>query len=285
MPDDVATLADTVVSDKSDASTTADTAKTDTTAVADTSATENTEAAEIGNILLNSGWTKDKINDLIEAPGALAAMRYAVENNPKEFLNMLERANPEIGRKFLQDMADTFVERYEPAKKPVKADKSDVSNELMEEVKALREKTNRLETEQARRDAAAALASTQERYKARVEDLFGQLKDLNLTKSETKALRARLDSELSSDPTVVQRASKGNFVDVAPTFKRIVDEWGADKKAQAEAEKTGRDKQQKGALPDFQSGPNFTMDVPTATFDSWDATEDGFAKALASTGK
>lgn len=276
MPDDdVITIADTVADKTVDP--VVDPAKP---AEKVASVAENPEAAEIGSILLESGWTKDKINELLEAPGALQSLRYAVENNPKDFLNMIERVNPQLGQKFLQTMADTYVERYEPAKKTAKSEKTDVPAELMDEVKSLREKTERLETEQQKRDAAAQLASTQERYRARVDDMFGSLKDLNLTKSETKALRARLDAELSSDPTIVQRASKGNFVDVPRVFKSIVDEWGADKKAQVEGEKTAREKTAKSSLPGFMSGPEFTAEVPAATFDSWDNTIDGFAKAL-----
>lgn len=241
---------------------------------------DNAEAAELGNILINSGYTKDKVNELLEAPGALAALRYAVENDPKEFLSMLQRANPQAADKFLQSMADTFVDRYD-APKPKTNGKDEPNSELMAEVAALRDKTNRLETTQAQRDAAAQQAATQQRYNARVDDLFGQIKEMNLTKSEQAAMRARLDKELSADRAIVQRASQGNFVDVPMKFKQIVDEWTSDKKAQADAEKTARERQQKGAFPEFQSGPSpAQISVPDATFDSWDSTEAAFAKAL-----
>ena len=278
MSEETATLKDTVVSDVQD-TTPAPEPKSDPAPEVNT---DNTEAAELGNILINSGYTKERVNELLEAPGALAALRYAVENDPKEFLTMLQRSNPQVADKFLQTMADTFVDRYDaPAtKKNAKAD--DPNSELMTEIAALREKTNRLETEQQRRDMAALQAATQQRYNARVDDLFGQVKDMGLTKSEQLAMRARLDKELSADPTVVQRASKGNFVDVAPTFKRITDEWVADKKAAIDAEKTARERQQKGAFANLSSGPNpFTpVNVSDSTFDSWDNTEAGFAKAL-----
>jgi hypothetical protein len=245
---------------------------------------EDAEAAELGKILIASGITKDKVNDVLEAPGALAALRYAVQNNPKEFLAMLERTDPASGEKFLGAMADTFVERY-GGKEAVagKDGKPDPNANLMTEIAALREKTQRLETEQARRDNAAALAATQERYRSRVDDIFEQkdVKELGLTKAETKALRARLDSELSADPTVVQRVSKGNFVDVPTTFKRIAEEWAGDKKAQVATDKAAREKAERGAFPSFQSGPADMPEIPSATFDNWDATEDAFAKALA----
>jgi len=107
------------------------------------------------------------------------------------------------------------------------------------------------------------------------------VKELNLTKAEVKALRARLDSELSADPAVVQRVSKGNFVDVPVTFKRIAEEWASDKKAATEADKAAREKIAAGSLAGFQSGPGEMPEIPASTYDSWDATEDAFAKALA----
>lgn len=278
MSDETATLKDTVVNDVQD--TPAPETKSDPTPEVKT---DNTEAAELGNILISSGYTKERVNELLEAPGALAALRYAVENDPKEFLSMLQRSNPQVADKFLQTMADTFVDRYDaPAPKKAAAKTEDGNSELMAEIAALRDKTNKLETEQQRRDVVALQAATQQRYSARVDDLFGQVKDMGLTKSEQLAMRARLDKELSADQTVVQRASKGNFVDVAPTFKKIVDEWVSDKKAAIEAEKTARDRQQKGAFANLSSGPNpfMPVNVSDSTFDSWDNTEAGFAKAL-----
>lgn len=280
MAEDTATLADTVVADSPKADTAADTTATTADTKATTTAVDS-EAAELGSILLQSGITKDKVNELLEAPGALSALRYAVENDPAEFLKMIEKASPAVAQNFHQKLADLYVERYDrPETK--KTDKTDASSELMQEIKALREETNSLKTEQARRDQAAALASTQERYRSRVDDIFGQIpKEVVLTKSEQKAMRAQLDSELSKDPNIVARCSKGNFVDVAPTFKRIIDEWANDRKEAAAADKTAREKQQRGAFAEFTSGPNpFAVDVPSATFDSWDATEAGFAKAL-----
>lgn len=280
MSDETATLKDTVVSEPPAAPAT-ETPAVDPPAPVIT-ANDDAEAAELGRVLINSGYTKERVNELLEAPGALASLRYAVENDPKEFLAMLQRVNPQVADKFLQTMADTFVDRYDaPVPRGKQATTSD-NSELMDKVRILEEKANRLEGEQARRDQAAMLAATQQRYNARVDDLFGQVKDLTLTKSEQLAMRARLDKELSADQSVVQRASKGNFVDVAPTFKRIVDEWVGDKKAAVEAEKTARDKQKNGAFPDFSNGPNSFMpvNVPDSTFDSWDNTEAGFAKAL-----
>src|SRR5258708_16657766 len=46
----------------------------------------NLDAAEIGQILLDSGFTKDQLNALMEAPKALAAIRNQIENDPTEFV-------------------------------------------------------------------------------------------------------------------------------------------------------------------------------------------------------
>lgn len=193
---------------------------------------------------------------------------------------MLDRTDPKAADAFLEKAADTYVERY--AERESKSDKKsdDSSPELMREVRALREKTTRLESEQARRDQVAALAATSQRYEARVDDLFGQIpKETPLTKGEQRALRALLNTELSKDQSVVQRVSNGNFVDVPRTFKAVIDDYFADKKAAAEAAKSQRERSTSQAFPDFPSGPNL-MIPPQGADESWDATEDAFAKAL-----
>src|SRR2546422_1049189 len=58
------------------------------------------DAAELGRLLLDSGVTKDQVNDLLAAPQALQAIRYQVENDPAEFIRSLERVNPGAGENF-----------------------------------------------------------------------------------------------------------------------------------------------------------------------------------------
>ena len=244
----------------------------------------NPDAAEVGRILLDSGYTKEQLNDLMEAPKALAAIRHQLQNDPAEFLKMLERTDPKTGERFLESMADTYVSRYADKGTPAGKSKDESQSDLMREIEVLREKTTRLETEQQRRDAAIALQAAQQRYNSRVDDLLGtkEIQDLNLTKSETKNLRARLNSELASDPSMVQRVSNGNFVDVPRTFKGIIEELANDRKAQSDAEKEKRERAERRGFPEFESGPNPFMNYkpPEAAAESWDATEDALAKVL-----
>lgn len=276
-----ATLRDTIVSDEP-----APAEKVEATPATPAPETPQVdpEVLEIAQILRGSGVSKEQVNDLLSAPKALESLRYAIQNNPQEFLNMLDRTDPQTGEKFLEAMADTYVNRYGDKGKSGKKDEP--SDNLMREVEALRETVGRFQTEQQRRDQAAALAQTRQRYDARVDDLISQpgVKELGLTKSEVKAIRARLDTELSRDPNAVERASKGNFVDVPRTFQTIIEEWASDKKAATEAAKAQRERAAKGAFADFPAGPNPFMNVelPKGTSDSWDATEEGFAKALES---
>jgi hypothetical protein len=109
---DEATLKDTLASDPTPAP--AEEVKTDPEEpkVPRILESPDPDAAEIGRILVQSGWTKDRINDLLQAPAALENLRYTVQNNPQEFLNMVERADPRAGEQFLEKMADTYVSRY-----------------------------------------------------------------------------------------------------------------------------------------------------------------------------
>lgn len=246
------------------------------------------EAAEIGRLLLESGYTKSQLNDLMAAPSALQTMRYLIQNNPGEFLNLVERADPKAGEKFLSDMADTYVKRYaprEPAPAAPGVKGSQPSDALMAEVESLREKVNASETREQQRAAAATLAQTRSRYDARVDDLFNGLKDVNLTKSEQRALRAQLNEELASDQQAVQRVSNGNFVDVPHKFKSILDTWSGDRTAAAAAAKAARDGVSSRSNELVLDGVN--MQIPAASsFDgSWDDTEAALAEAIQKTSR
>lgn len=238
------------------------------------------EASEIGRLLMESGYTKERVSDLLQAPQALQSLRYLMDNNPTEFLNLLERTNPTSGEKFLETMADTYVKRYAP--KDTSTGSPSKNTDVQAEMASLKEQLEGFRSAQLQRDQAAATAQVKSRYDARVEDLFGQLpKELNLTKAETKSLRARLNEELASDPVSMQRVTQGNFYDVPRKLQTILDEWSADRKSAAEAAKTAREASEKAARIEFNNGPSpFTVDVPTSATESWEATEDALAAAL-----
>lgn len=243
------------------------------------------EAAAIGRALMESGYTQAQLNDLLQAPQALNSLRHIIENNPQELVSMLERNNPEAAKRFLEVTSDEWLQRnrqFLPANQGDGKDPKNVPSELISQVEALQGKLNQMETREQQRANAAALASVRARYDARVDDLFNQLpKDMGLTKSESQALRAYLDKELSNDPVSVTRVSQGNFVDVPKKFQSIIEGWSGDRKAAVEAEKTAREAAKRGARPEFTPGANpFLVDVPAGADASWDATEDAFAKAL-----
>ena len=285
MGEDNATLHDATVIKEPDAPA-APPAKEPEAPIVDTS---DKDAAEVGRILLESGVSKDQLNDLLAAPRALATLRYMVQNDPEAFLKELERTDPEAGENFQQKLADLYVARYGDRGKSGGEEKAnDQTSELMRRLDDLKAETDRLRNKEQQRDAALANASSKERYNNRVKDLFDQesIKKLGLTPSEQKAMKARLDVELAADPQKVSRVSSGNYVDVPTTFKGIVEEWANDKKSASEAEAKARSASSNAMFPEFISGSNmFQAQIPDKVFDSWDATEEGFAEAVSKLSK
>lgn len=282
MADD-ASLRDTVVVDDA-AATTTDTTTTTTDA---TTTTVDTAAEELGRLLMASGVTRENVNDVIAAPQALAAIRNAIQNDPEEFFKMVERSDPKAANKLMESVSDIYLKRnaVDDPEKPGQVKKIDP---LMAEIQALKEQVSSVLNKEQQRDQAIALAATKQRYTARLDDMFGmkEIKDLKLTRSETNAMRARVGEILGSDPTIVQRASNGNFVDVPVAFKSVLEEWVGDKKAAVAEETASREKSKRNMFGELLSGPDFqNFNIPTTTFDSWDSTEDGFAKALESTSR
>lgn len=236
-------------------------------------------AAELGKMLLDSGYTKDQVGDLLEAPNALQSIQFMIRNNPAEFLNMLERTDANAAKAFHEKMADIYVERYSSKETTAKSGK-ETDPELMQEIRALREETKTLRTEQQQRDAAASLARLESAYRGRVDELFNKVKEATpLTKSEERALRAQLDAELATDTTAKQRISKGNFVDVPTKLNTIIRDWTQDRKEAVEGEKSRRENAAKRGFNEFQNGPG-PVDLPKGFEDSWDSTEAAFARAL-----
>jgi hypothetical protein len=252
--------------------------------------TADAEAAELGKILLDSGYTKSQISDLLETPNALQSIQFMIRNNPAEFLNMLERTDPNAAKAFHEKMADIYVERYSDKSggRTASANGSgkETDPQLMQEIAALREETRTLRTEQQQRDNAAQLARLESQYRGRVDELFNKVKEqVPLTRSEERALRAQLDSELATDNVAKKRISNGNFVDVPTKLNTLIRDWSADRKAAAESEKSRREGVKKSAFSELQNGPGINIDIPDNAADSWDLTESAFAKALEQTSR
>lgn len=290
MSDDVATLADTVISPSADTTTStpadpsaAQPATVATDAATSDLATVDPDAQEIGRILLDSGVTKDRLNDILAAPKTLESIQYMLENDPAEFVKMVERNNPKAGEKLIESVADLYVNRY--SESDGKGKGKDTAAPADKTVAALQERLNQIENERAQEKRNAATAVVRQRYQGRVDDMFNlkEVKALGLTNSESKAMRAALDVELGRDSAATQRILNGNFVDVPRVFKGIIDEWATDKRSAAEAAKTARDNAEKASFPEFTSGPNPLTGLPTDAFDSWDKTEEAFAKVLTRT--
>ena len=292
MADDLATLRDTTVIDSKPEPETKPAAESELELKVPQIVAEPTaETAEIARIIEQSGMTKDQLNDLLAAPKVLESMRYQIQNDPKEFLRQLERSDPKTVERFFESMAEEYLSRFGEKKTPSgksETAKDESQNELMRQVEQLREQTTRLLTKDQQREQAASLAAVRQRYESRVDDLLGlkEVKEMNLTPSEVKNLRARLNLELSADQTAVQRVNSGNFVDVPRVFQSLLQEKVDDRKAATDAEKKGRERVNSNAFWEFPNGPDaaFLGDLNKAIADdndpNWGGTVDAYAKAL-----
>jgi hypothetical protein len=281
MPDENATLRDSVVNEQAatEEVTAPASAKEETAAAL---ALDDVDALEIGRIFRDSGVTKDKVNDILAAPGALNALRHIVVNDPKELVRMVEKIDPGAGTRMLDALSDMFLERNPPSKGGTIKDTAENAG-LLAQISALSEKTNQLLSREGQREQAAMTQRVKNMYEGRVDDMLNQegMKALKLNKSQTKAFRASLDQQLGSDPAAVQRINAGNFVDVPRVFKGIVDEWTNDVKTSAAEEKAAREKSEKNASFGYPLGAdNQLFDVPADASDSWENTEAALAKAI-----
>lgn len=241
------------------------------------------DALELGRLLMGSGYSKEQINQLLETPKALAGLQAVLKSGDgRQIVQLLRQSGDAAAADRIEEsIAQYYVEQYgDKGNKGEQGGKTQDS-ELKAQVEQLRTEIDGYRTKQEQAEARAALASTMSRYQSRVDDFFSQdgMKKLGLTKMEQQGMRAMLDRELAQDPHSVERINRGNFVDVAPTFKRIAESWVADKKSAAEAEKRQREGVEENANFTWPGAPS-PLEVPTGAFDSWDNTEEAFAKAL-----
>jgi hypothetical protein len=275
-----ATLKDTTVA--SAATTTTDTAAAaSTTAATTTTPVEvaDKDAAELGKLLLDSGVTKDQVNDVLQAPQALAAIRYMVENDPQEFIRSLERTNPGAGENFLDKLSKLYVDRYSKGDSTSGgATGKDAPNaELLAKIGELSEKVNGFQTAAQQAANASAQAQVQARYNARVDDLFSQLPadKVPLTNYEKELIKGKLSNDLASDSNAVKRVYNGNFVDVPTRFKSIVEGLVQDRVAAVTAASKARERSVSSAFPEISGGPvelpkDFYDVTGVKTEDLWD---------------
>lgn len=237
------------------------------------------DAAELGKLLLDSGVTKDQVNDVLQAPQALAAIRYMVENDPQEFIRSLERTNPGAGENFLDKLSKLYVDRYSRDGSPASGGNGkDAPNaELLSKIAELSEKVNGFQTQAQQAAAASAQAQVKARFDGRVDDLFGQLPadKVPLTNYEKELIRGKLSNDLASDPNAVKRIYNGNFVDVPTRFKSIVEGLVQDRVAAATASAKARERSVSSAFPEISGGPvelpkDFYDVTGVKTEDLWD---------------
>jgi hypothetical protein len=252
--------------------------------------TADADALEVGRILLDSGYSKEQINQLLDAPKALEALRYAVENDPKEFIRTLERNNPAAGEKFLDELSKLYVDRYDRSGAPASKDgKPDANAEIMDEVRRLQEQVGEFRTKAEQQAQASAMAQVQARYAARVDDMFNQIPSdkFPLTNYEKELIKGKLSADLAADPNTVKRIMNGNFADVPRQFSRILEGISTDRKTAAESEKAKREASNKVGFPQFSGGPAelpkdfYTPPDSTSSDDIWNT--DGLVKVLEQT--
>lgn len=249
-------------------------------------AVADTDAAELGKLLLDSGITKDQVNDVLAAPQALQAIRYMVENDPQEFIRSLERTNPGAGENFLDKLSKLYVDRYARTDAPGdKGTKDQPNTELLNQIRDLSEKVNGFQTQAQQAAANAAQAQVQARFNARVDDLFGQLPSdkVPLTNYEKELIKGKLSNDLAADSNAVKRVYNGNFVDVPTRFKGIVEGLVNDRVAAAKTASAARERSASTMFPEFGGAP---VELPKDFYDVsntpvenlWD--EEPFVRAL-----
>ena len=272
-----ATLKDVTAANPADANPAGTTAASATSAASPTVPvdTANTDAAELGQLLLDSGISKDQINDVLQAPQALAAIRYMVENDPQEFIRSLERTNPGAGENFLDKLSKLYVDRYSKGDVTSKngAGADTPNAELSAKIAELSEQVNGFRTQAQQQAAQSAQAQIQARFNARVDDLFGQLPTdkFPLSSYEKELIRGKLQNDIAADTNAVKRVYNGNFVDVPRQFKTIVEGLANDRKAAADSQKAARERSTRVAFPEIQGGP---VELPKDFYDVSDVPVD-----------
>jgi hypothetical protein len=255
--------------------TTAVPADTTPAAAAATPATDPvpafTEAdADALRSLADLGITPQNAKDFIEAKTALANLSNILQNNPRLFLQEIEKTNPTLASTLKREYSDAWYEEYvrthpEEASAAAPGGTSRTAPSPDPEIASIKQQLNTLIEQRNQELSTRQQEAMTTKFNAAVDESLGKLPEA-ITESQKDYIRLKAQEMLWKDSAARDRVAKGVNVDVSKYIAKATTLVTAETKAAANTEK---DKRQQ-----VESRGSKTI-VPAAEAVGGEATEDG----------
>lgn len=193
--------------------------------------------------LQDLGITTTTAQEFVQAKKNLEVIAYALNNDPKAFLEELRRSNPQVADKVVDVFSDDWYERkgkYLNADDKAKNGTGSTTNSepdprvesLSREVTALKQ---RLQSE----DESKQQQQIVKNYESSLDGLVAKL-PADLSDEKKEHIRLKAEKLAWNDPTARTRINKGDFTDLPKYFAEASRRVTADTKTAADKERTAR---------------------------------------------
>lgn len=249
------------------------------------------EATETLEKLADLGITPDSAEGVATKAQAFDNVLNLLQNNPRTFLNELEKFNPKGFNALLDQAADRYLELHPPSSAAGEggsggagagsAGSSRGANDpVMAELTALRQRLDEKDARDQENDHRQRLSSIKSQYETKVTSLIDKLTELK--PRDRKAVRALVNDSVSNDPKAIAEINRGQFTSVAKHLQTVMTDWtadttnaSADEHAKREGVKNAGSRADAATAAAGQSGGERAQGT-----DDWDDVAESFAKAM-----
>jgi hypothetical protein len=237
------------------------------------------DAAEIASILVGAGYKKENINSLLTQANGFQRANYLLENNPQEFMRVLQRSAPKVYEKLLESATDDYLERHKDeleaddgAAKGSNKGRGASSNDP--DVAELKQAVGEIKKFLEGQRVSAQYQDLKRDYDSKVNMLLDKLPKEDFSTRDRKAIKALLHNSLAEDAQAQQRIAGRNFTDLPRHLQSVLDDWTADTTSQSDAEKQRREEVAASADKEPVAGADGAGGKKSAASESGDIWED-----------
>lgn len=225
--------------------TTEEPTKTETTTAVDDKPQFTDADVAAFRLLQDLGITADNAPGFIQDRKSLQTIAYALQNDPKAFLDELQRSSPEVADRVREVISDDWYERkgkYLVNDKPTNGSTSSTARSESvpdPKVESLEREVNGLKARLQAEDNAKMQAQVVTNYELALDGLTAKL-PADLDPNVKEHIRLKAEKLAWKDDNARARINKGDFTDLPKYFAKASSSVTADIKAAADKERTAR---------------------------------------------
>lgn len=195
--------------------------------------------------LSEMGITPGNASEFLQAKTALQNLGTLLEQDPKQFMRVIQQANPQLAGKALKEFSDLWYEQYlrdNPDAATTSASSAGKSTPMADpRIDALASEVERLKSERQQEVSARHQAENLVQYEKAFDELVAKLPE-GVPDDKREYIRLKAEKALWKDPAAQKRISQGIYIDVPKFFADASRRVTAETKTATEIEAAKREK-------------------------------------------